>query len=1566
MFVCVLFAASLFAGCSSKNENQTYAVSGIILDENQAPVEGVSVDGGEYGVVTTNEKGEYVFSNIKNGLIVKPSKEGYHFAEKSKFVAAASTSANFVASKEYTVTGTIANNGSGLAGEAIYFTSLANPASDNCVVTSDENGNFTITGVAGKTVVSYDFNGGSITDEATINQTDVSLELTSSIRLAFEFDTSNVDVNDISVKIGGVSYTLDYDYEISESGLKFNDLVEISSSVYDFDIVRFNLTNQYDYKVIKAYKKYKATGVVMSGSVLLNGADVFVDKVFATSTNSEGLFEIDNLTQDKIITVFYSGLEFESSVVNHKNTGSMFNGTKDVTLSLNCDYPGYDELVFSGVSATTSNKKDYLVEDVHFGDTIEFSSSVYHLSTNSFVVSKNDIYFAEGEVKYNAEVSGLEDGFNLLIDGVVSNADALQGIHGEHMISASFEDYIFSEHKISAPNRVVNLSYKVPYSATIIAKSGELELASAKATIASDITLADANGKIELSGLVDSVEVKISCEGYNSQTLTISTADKNTEKTVNLTYDISGYAKTGDIAVAYANVSVSDKTAVTNTAGYFEIKNLAGENQLNITKENNTFAAVTVSKSAVVEVQGTFKVFGVLENDNGFVSGKTITLIPSDESLSEQTTVSDENGYYEFIGLASKYTLTSADTSSSELLRPYSYVVTVGGEYNFRSTGFAVSGKITTGDVPIEGVLVKAGSSIVYTNASGEYEFGLLSSDCEVSAEKEGYVFSDPILVSDNAENVNFTATYSISGRVTSGTQPVQNVLILLNGESQNLSTNENGEFVLTGLSGANNVVSYQKSGLIFDSTNTVSAYGTIAVSCKVHATIAVKTGSVEVSDFDYFANGTKLGSSKTSTITINANYGDIISFEKTGYQIQNVVISFENSYTANATYSIVGYTLSNDVVIEGVAVTAGETTILSDMSGKFTFSGLVGETQITFEKQGFSFETKSVSAYNSNLVANGTFVVTGQVKVLGLKALEGVEVYHLSQKIATTDAEGKFTATVSGYYTLGFVKEGYTIASVENKFGSQNFVVVAFYSISGTVKSGDLLIEGAKVDLYLEGSSIPVSTTTDENGYYEFNNITAPAVVTVSKSGYASVSSDKIADLKIQNFDIAYSVTLVFAGGVKDVSVYVNGIKYTASSSSIKLDGLTGTTTIKLEKKNTDFDSYNEFKVNSPATLEIVSRVSYNVTGYVKSQASKLAVTGITMQAGTKTTVTDSNGYFEFSSVAGTLQIKESGIESNKPTIDHDGDYSEHFLVSETEFALLLVNRGYKNLDEASSVQIYANGVVNPNTSMAGAQYVSSMYKRDTKGNILKQNLNYGKEIMNVNPCVALLVYKDNSGTTPSYQYIKHQNVSLDTTTASVNIYNKNSSSLTTVSLSVPTASYCTAETGYFASTSATSLKSTFGSTPEEYSSASLVGATCERVSFDGTNYTFMLKLSTSQSSYRNQIEALSPGSHHQRFDSLKHYYKITKDGWIVELNADEQYVITQDGLGSLVGELTIYSDIVYTFHTRNKNTTIADIDVSNTSAITNSLAFSTQTIAEASEPTLKSFDVISKVIFG
>ena len=261
------------------------------------------------------------------------------------------------------------------------------------------------------------------------------------------------------------------------------------------------------------------------------------------------------------------------------------------------------------------------------------------------------------------------------------------------------------------------------------------------------------------------------------------------------------------------------------------------------------------------------------------------------------------------------------------MLRPYSYIVTLGGEYNFRSTGFSISGKITTGGAPIEGVLVKAGSSIVYTDEQGKYEFGLLSTDCEVSAEKEGYVFSDSVVVSDTAENIDFTATYSVSGVVSTNGVPVQGVAILVNSSNSSILTGADGKFTLSGLTGANNVISYEKSGIVFDSTNTVSGVYSLAVSCKVQVNISAKTGNIDVLGFDYFVNGLKQGTATQNQISLTANHGDIITFEKTGYVFENATISFEQNYIVNSTYSVVGYTLSKDVTIEGVAVKVGNQT---------------------------------------------------------------------------------------------------------------------------------------------------------------------------------------------------------------------------------------------------------------------------------------------------------------------------------------------------------------------------------------------------------------------------------------------------------------------------------------------------------------------------------------------------------------------------------------------------------------------------------------------------------------
>lgn len=1561
MFVVALFVASFFAGCSSKSDSKAFAITGIILDENQSPVEGVLVDAGDYGTATTNEAGIYTFSNVKNGMVVAPSKEGYHFEVKSKLITSSESNANFVASKEYDIIGKIENNGSGLAGEVISFSSLANPVSDNCVVTSDETGSFVITGVAGKAVFEYSFNGGVIRETATINNPSVSLELSSSIRLAFDFDDNGEKADNISVKIGENVLNLDSDFEVQKSNLKYNDKVEILSDDYVFDTAVFSLTKQYEYKTIKAYRKYTAFGTVKSGNVFLSNADIFVGGVCASSTDINGNFEIENLSQSQTISVYCRGLDFETFVTTYSQNEIYFNGTKDIVISTDFDYQGYETLTFSNFEASSSNNIDYTVYSVHLGDVVEFSSQYYHLDNSSVTVSESDNYFVEGQVKFTATVNGLEDGFTLLIDGEPADESDLVGLYGEHTVSASYLNYVFTLCTVSASKSTATLSYKIPYSVTINVASADIVLANATVTVNGQTYTTNSEGTITLSNLIDSQTVDISAEGYNSVSKTLTATDSQETKHINLTYDISGYAKTGTLPASYVTITAGTANATTNENGYFELSGLSGAVTVVATKNYYTFASNNVTSSGSVNFNGTFKVFGTLENDDGKIVGKTVTLLAYNDASGEKTTTTDENGAFEFTGLSEKYILTCAETTSSEILQPLSYEIIGGGEYNFRSTGFSISGYVTTGTTPIVGALVKAGSSIAYTDSIGKYSFELLTSECTVSVQKEGYTFSSPILVSEENDNLNFTATYDVSGVIKSGSQPVSGVAVLVNGSAVSELSSEDGSFVVSGLTGSNNKITFAKTGLVFEDDLTVNEPQTSAnVSCKITATVAFKTGTVDILSVDYFVNSAKQGTSDQSSVTINAKFGDILSFEKTGYNFENITISFENNYVSNATYSVCGTALSGGVILEGVLITTNGASYTTDMTGKFEISGLVGEVQIVATKNGISFAPQTVTGYNANLSFNGTFTVNGTVKVLGQTALSGVDVYYKANKVATTDENGDFeVAGVAGYYTLSFKKNGYTIPSIENKFGSQNFNVIAGYNLKLQVKSGTEVISGAKVDLYVEGSNIPTTSQTNSSGVVEFEGITKPATVKVSKTGYDQATSGTFNDYTVYDFDLTYSVTLVFSG-VTDVIVTANGKSEQSVSSTHKITGLRGKTTITLSKNHADFGDYSEFEVSAPTTIENIScSLSYDIYGYVKSKSSNIPVNGVSLKIGTKTILTDENGYFAFTGVAGTLQIKDDGLSSYIANVDHDGDYSSSFKLTETEFAMFLVNRGYKNLDGAKSVQIYANGIVETNVGdIAGSQYIASVYKRDTKGNILKENLNNGTATAGIDPNVALLVYYDSATGTTKYQ--KHQNVSVSGTT-NISVYYKKQTSLSTQSVNIPTASFDPAD---LITSSPNDIKGTFGSTPFEYSSASNTGASCSSVSFDGNYYTFKLELSTNQPSYKNQISALSPGSTFNKFTKLHHYYKIDKNGWILEINTDEEYNISQK-VGITVSP-DVYSDIVYKFYTTNTNTEIADIDASSASAIASSLALSAQTIAGAEPASLSSFDVVTKVIYG
>lgn len=147
MCICLLFMAGFFSGCAKGNETgSAYTISGYVYDEYGLPVEGVTVTS-DFGDALTDKDGKYTFANIEGSIVLSPSIKGYQFEETSKYVKNQYDDANFVAYKEYTVSGTAHNNQVAVPNANIKLSSLAG----EFYTMTDEQGKFVVSGVAGRT-----------------------------------------------------------------------------------------------------------------------------------------------------------------------------------------------------------------------------------------------------------------------------------------------------------------------------------------------------------------------------------------------------------------------------------------------------------------------------------------------------------------------------------------------------------------------------------------------------------------------------------------------------------------------------------------------------------------------------------------------------------------------------------------------------------------------------------------------------------------------------------------------------------------------------------------------------------------------------------------------------------------------------------------------------------------------------------------------------------------------------------------------------------------------------------------------------------------------------------------------------------------------------------------------------------------------------------------------------------------------------------------------------------------------------------------------------------------------
>lgn len=1557
IFVCLFFVTNMFSGCSLFGSDKGFEVVGHIIDDYGKAVEGVKVDS-NYGTTYTNENGEYVFSKVKNGIIISPSIDNYKFSVESKSITNEKDNADFVAYKQYIVSGKVENNGIARADVGLVINSLSGTFYAN----TDDNGEFKVSGVAGETTISPATDGVQFYPvKANINKPSVTINTSSKLTLNLSFDSNDIDFNkirlyidDSMVSVNGASVTYDVHYK---SKIKF------VSDYYAFNKPEFNISSLDQVEDIEVYKLYSVTGKVTSGKTNIAGASVRIAGEEMAVSNENGEFEILNLSKTNELKVYYSGLTFNSFTVSQDNSIVNFNGTKSVYIVFDCDYRNLGDVSVSHQNIKKVDDNTCVLENVCLGDEIELSSDVYYITNESITIATENLYSVSCFALYDLDVTingnfVSESDFNYLLDNKTTSIDSLKALYGNHKVSASYKNYKFDEVEVNYETSNVVINYLIPYNVSLSVKSGDLVISNAVVEIGETNYYADSDGNVQIDSIYGNNNLIITADGYNSQTLVVS---ESLNKEINLTYDVSGIVKTNQTAVMMANVYIDGNLSETQTSseGIFELKNLTGSHLISINKNNYTFeAGKQVYQNANLEFDGSYKIFGTLSDETSVVPNATIYLVDV-ENNDRTTCTSNIDGYYEFTNLTNKYLLYTLDSSGNFKLKPNSYTVTAGGKYDFSLSGFMVAGKVMSGNVPVAFARVTATleSEIMttYTNAEGEYCFELVASDCAVSVYKEGYEFGESIEVSEDNENVNFNGTYSVFGTVVSGSVAVYNVNVFVDGVFKT-QTDIDGRFVVSGLE-ATQTISFEKSGFVFDRDIEVSSYGNLEVLTKANVSVQVKTGNIVVDSYEVYNGKTLIGSQNgNSNFEFVASLGDEISIVKTGYQIEKFVVEDTGLVVVQSTYSISGKATSGGSTLSNVIVINGDAYLQTNAVGEFTITGLSGQSTISFVLEGYAFEDVVVTGYNNNLNVNGTYKVTGTIKV-GDKVLSNVKVVctdALSSFETTTDENGIFKFDkVSGRYSLSFNKDGYSFASVVGTL-DRNLDIKAFYQISGKIVSGD---NPLNIDVTLKqlSSGVAEVSRADSNGNFTFTNIEGPSTISVLVNGYTlksiTINGDENIDLEYEFNDsvnnlilnMSYAVTFSF-NNIIGVDIYIDDeFKGTSSSKQVKIDDLEGSVNVRFERKNTYF-LLNNIPVSAPSIINVPYQVFYDVSGVVKSNG--LAIEGLEVKAGgkdgDKITYTDANGNYKLEGVAGELVINESNLQNRyTKSITKDGTYD--FSISNADFAFMLYKNAYDNLDNASSFQIETTGKVTPNTSMSGPSSVRIVSKKDNNGNFIRQHANYGSPVAGVDPRVSLVTARINGQW--YYQQIGGDNVNSNFTA------NHTAGGLTRVTESEFATIYGAPINCYL------------------YYNISYGVCTFNNVSVNGNgNYTFTMTLSNDKSVWQNYAthsHKLMSAQTMTSFEKIEFIFEITKDGWIVGIQNNERYNVQAKAVGITVN-MSVDASLYHKYYTQSSNIKIDNIDISNDSALNNSLVLSSQTTISSYSLKPSEKDVVSSVIYG
>ena len=573
---------------------------------------------------------------------------------------------------------------------------------------------------------------------------------------------------------------------------------------------------------------------------------------------------------------------------------------------------------------------------------------------------------------------------------------------------------------------------------------------------------------------------------------------------------------------------------------------------------------------------------------------------------------------------------------------------------------YDVDGYVVSGENEIIDAKVTAGGVEVYTNDEGYFKICGISGGRYITVEKQGYTFEEATAVKKKTVTINGTYVVLVNV-VIDGSQDISNY-------SLSLRSNETSETSVQVASTEGNLFTDLIGSYILEIKSTKQGEGAVNVSefnpgyysitepcvrnfssSGFQVSGVVKSGDIPIVG----AKVEAVGQGSVSYTYTNAE-GEYkfellteeseIKVSKTGYSFGEGIVVSETNEGVNfdATYTASGRIVIGNIGVAGVVVSnkeTGETLATTDENGNYVISGISGQIEIVFAKEGYQFSgSKQVSSCEIS-------ETTSMIKVVVQAKSGTIDVVDFETYVNGELCNDELLVNVGDIITLS--KEGYSFESVTVENTPKTYTVQATYKVSGSVASKDVAVESFEV--FVNGNKIYGAVTGDK---FEISGLSGENTIEVKKSGLTFTSQVVSGYSTEIVFNGTYAISgKIWVGGkalsgvVVTLSNEMNMSVTTGENGEFSFTGISGMFDLQFAKEGYGFTSIT----NKFGEQVFTVNATYSISGVVKS--GSLFVKGATVSIGTGSetiaeVVTDENGAFTFAGVSEqvNLTIKKSG----------------------------------------------------------------------------------------------------------------------------------------------------------------------------------------------------------------------------------------------------------------------------------------------------------------------------------